>query len=142
VTLPELTSLRLSGASRGSIHGFNTSKDLDLHVAVASHLTGDIEVSRVEVNAVGASHVSLSGSVQDAAVHAWMASHVKLAELRAENVGVQAHGASHVTVNAGGHLEATASTASHVRYLGQPEFGRVQTLLASTLRPDQPVETR
>lgn len=134
VTLPELTSLKLSGASHATIDGLQTSKSLNLSVAVASHLTGAIEASDVDLHVIAASHVALSGSANNMAVHAWMASQARLADLQVEDASVQAHGASHVTVNPSGQLNVTASSASHVRYVGQPRLGKVQTLLASTLR--------
>jgi hypothetical protein len=47
--------------------------------------------------------------------------------------GRSASGASTATVNASGTLDAEASGASHVRYLGSPTLGNVEVSGASSV---------
>ncbi len=133
VTMPELTGLDLSGASHGTITGFESTKALDVDVSGASHLAGDIEAGDTRFDASGASHVTLSGSAQDVTIDASGASHVNLADFTVADANVEASGASHVTVNASGRLDVEASGASHVYYLGSPTLGKVDSSGASSI---------
>lgn len=137
VTLPELTGLDLSGASRGTLSGFGSTKALDVDVSGASHLLGNIEAGDVQFDVSGASEVNLSGSAQDVGIDASGASTVKLADFPAKGATVDASGASQVTVNAGGRLDADASGASYVHYLGGPTLGAIETSGASSVEPWQ-----
>jgi len=111
ITMPELTGLDLSGASDGTITGFKSTKALDVELSGASSLQGDIEAGDARFDVSGASDVSLSGSGQDATIRA--------------DATVEATGASTVTVNPSGRLDAEASGASDVYYLGSPTLGTV-----------------
>ena len=134
VTMPELAGVGLSGASSGAITGFESARKLDVDVSGASHLHGDIAAGRVTIDASGASVVRLSGSGTDATVDASGASHVDLEDFVVEDASVEASGASDVTVNAEGTLDADASGASTVYYVGNPTMGRVETSGASSIR--------
>lgn len=133
VTMPELTHVDLRGACHATVFGFESAHELKVNASAASHLNGNIDVGDVRLDITAASHVTLAGSARNAVVNAWMASHVGLADLEVMDASVHAHGASHVTVNPSGRLDVMASTASHVRYLGDPTFGNVSALLASTV---------
>jgi hypothetical protein len=133
VTMPELTGLKLSGASHGTISGFKSTKALDVDVSGASRLRGDIEAGDARFDVSGASQVTLRGSAQDVKVNASGASTVELGSLPANDANVEASGASNVTVNVSGKLDAEASGASNVYYLGSPTLGRVKTSGASSV---------
>jgi hypothetical protein len=135
VTMPELVGLDLSGASHGTVTGFESTDYLDVDVSGASHLRGDIEAGDARFNASGASEVSLSGSGWDVTVDASGASTIDLSDFPVADARVDASGASKVTVDASGTLDAEASGASHVRYLGNPRLGRIDTSGASSVRP-------
>lgn len=133
VTMPELTGLELSGASHGSITGFESARDLDVDVSGASMLRGDIEAGDARFDVSGASQVTLGGSAGDVAIGASGASQVDLSAFSVDDADVEASGASKVTVNASGKLDVDASGASHVYYLGSPTLGRVETSGASSV---------
>jgi hypothetical protein len=136
VTMPELTGLELSGASHGSVSGFESTRALDVDLSGASHLEGDVECGNARFDVSGASHLTLSGSGEDAIIGASGASHVDLADFPVADASVDASGASHVTVNPSGTLNAEASGASHVKYLGRPSLGRIDTSGASSVEPE------
>jgi hypothetical protein len=125
VTMPELTRLDLGGASDGTITGFKSTKALDVELSGASSLQGDIEAGDARFDVSGASDVSLSGSGQDATIRAEGASDVDLADFPIADATVEATGASTVTVNPSGRLDAEASGASDVYYLGSPTLGTI-----------------
>jgi hypothetical protein len=68
-------------------------------------------------------------------VEASGASDVDLVDFAVQSADVQASGASKVTVHVTGRLNVEASGASHVRYRGNPNLGRVDTSGASSVSP-------
>jgi hypothetical protein len=106
VTMPELTGLKLSGGS---------------------HLTGDVEAGDMTIDLSGGSDATLSGSAGDLTVSASGGSHAKLGDLAGADASVDASGGSHATVNASGTLDATASDGSHIKYVGSPTLGTIET---------------
>jgi hypothetical protein len=133
VTMPELTGLELSGATHGTVTGFSSAKALNVDVSGASGLTGDIEAGDAWFDVSGASDVTLSGSAQNVTIDASGASHVDLGDFPVGDASVEASGASNVTVNPSGRLDADASGASHVRYLGNPTLGTIESSGGSSI---------
>ena len=133
VTMPELSGLELSGASQGAITGFKSTKTLNVDLSGASHLRGDIEAGDAWFDVSGASQVTLSGSAQDVVIDASGASIVELADFPVADANVEASGASQATVNPSGRLDADASGASHVYYVGSPTLGKIDTSGASSI---------
>jgi hypothetical protein len=135
VTMPELTGLNLSSASHIAITGFKSTKNLDVEMSSASRLRGDIEAGDARFRASSASNVSLRGSADDVSVDATSGSTVNLADFAVADANITAASASEVTVNASGRLDADASSASHVYYLGSPTLGSIDTSSASSVEP-------
>jgi len=134
ITMPELTGLELSGASQGTITGFKSTKALDVDVSGASQLRGDIEAGDARFDVSGASQVNLSGSAEDVVIDASGASQVDLPAFLVADADVEASGASKVTVNSSGRLDADASVASTVYYLGSPTLGKIDTSGVSSVQ--------
>jgi hypothetical protein len=134
VTMPELTVLELSGASHATVTGFRTTKKLDLDLSGASSVWGDLKAGDVRFDLSGASQVQLAGSAGDLMIDASGASVVRLEDFAVRDADVDASGTSRVTVNASGRLDAEASGASHVIYLGYPTLGRQDTSGTSSIR--------
>ena len=134
VTMPELTGLDLSGATRTNIAGFSSGKSLDIKVSGASRLQGDIKSGNARFDVSGASTMDLQGSAGNLDLTVSGASTATLDEFASKNTSVEASGASHATVNASGTLNVEASGASSVTYVGQPANLKVNTSGASTVR--------
>jgi serine/threonine-protein kinase len=134
VTMPELTGLELSGASHGTITGFKSTKALDVDVSGASQLRGDVVAGDARFEVSGASQMILSGSAGDVTIDASGASKVDLSAFTVADASVGASGASSVTLNLSGRLDAEASGASHVYYLGNPTLGSIDTSGASSVK--------
>ncbi len=100
VTLPELTGLKLSGASQATTEGFKSANALNVDFSGASHLRGDIEAGDARLDISGGGQVALSGSADDLTVSA-SGEHVDLADLIVDNANIKANEASKVTVNTG-----------------------------------------
>lgn len=134
VTMPELTALELSGASDATVTGFRTTKHVDLDLSGASSVRGDIEAGDARFDLSGASQVQLVGSAGDVMIEASGASVVALENFAVRDADVDASGTSRVTVNVSGRLDAEASGASHVIYLGSPTLGKQDTSGTSSVQ--------
>ena len=115
VTMPELTGAALAGGS---------------------HLVGDVEAGDVTFKLSGGSHVTLSGSAGDLTIDADGGSHATLADLQVVNASVDARGGSHATVNPSDRLDSVAKGGSHVRYLGSPTLGTIDTDSSSSFKQE------
>jgi hypothetical protein len=136
ITMPEMTGMTLSGASRVTFTGFESTSRLNVDVSGASHLQGDIETGNARFQVSGASQVTLAGSAGDVTIDASGASRLDLSDFAVKDAEVEASGASTVTLNPSGRLDAGASGASHVYYLGNPTLGKIDTSGASSVEPD------
>ncbi len=65
ITVPELSVLRLSGASKGSARGFKSTHDTDLFLSGASSLDIDIEAASSTIEVSGASRLTGKLTVDD-----------------------------------------------------------------------------
>ena len=153
VTMPNLYALDLSGATKGTVSGFDSSADLDLdlsgasslamsdmsaqdielEVSGASRVTGNIAAGDAEFDVSGASTVTLAGSANDIDIEASGASHVGLGDFPVNNAEVNLSGASRATVNVSGRLDVDLSGASHLSYIGEPTMGEISMSGSSTM---------
>jgi hypothetical protein len=133
VTMPQLSGLTVSGASRGTVSDFSSTEDLDITVSGASRVTGDITAGNVEFGISGASTIQLEGSANDMVADVSGASLFKLGDFTVNNAEVNISGASTGTVNLNGRLDANISGASTLLYIGEPTMGDINTSGASTL---------
>jgi hypothetical protein len=133
ITMPELVRVELSGATQGTISGFESNVDLSVEVSGASKLNGDIRAGDANFEVSGASTVDLSGSGGALVLNASGASTADLSDFAVNDANVEASGASTATVNASGRLDAEASGASRILYLGDPTLGRIDSSGASTI---------
>lgn len=135
VTMPELTSLDLSGSSDANITGFKSTKNLTVDLSGSSSLDGDIEAGDLGIDLSGSSNLTLSGSGSDMTIDISGSSDLDLAELPAVDARVDASGASSAVMNVSGRLDVDASGASDVSYLGDPNLGTINTSGSSTIQP-------
>ena len=135
VTMPQLTGLEASGASNCKISGFSSDKRLDLEASGASTVRGDIASGAAKIEASGASTIELTGAGADLNAVASGASTLRLEDFMVTDARVDASGASRITVNASGTLDAKASGASSVRYVGDPAKVRMDSSGASSIEP-------
>ena len=154
ITMPALYGLHLSGASKGTITGFKSSRDFSVDVSGASSLdmtdievddaefkisgaskvSGSISADDTEFEVSGASKIELKGSADDIMLNASGASQVNLADFPLNNAAVKLNGASEATVNVKGRLDATVNAASSLYFLGNPTMGNVSVTGASTIK--------
>ncbi len=131
IKMPTLEGLMLSGATRGTISGFKSTRDLTVNVSGASTLTGGIEAGNLTVDASGASSVRMQGSGKDARLVGSGASRLDLADFALDSADVNLSGASSAAVNAKSKLGYDLSGASNLTYAGSPAIAKSQTSGAS-----------
>jgi len=134
VTMPSLAGLDLSGASRAAVSGFDSGTPLSIRLSGASSARGNLKTGDADFRASGASRLDLEGTASALKAHVSGASHIDLEKFRSGTTAVDASGASHATVNPGGHLTVDASGASSVRYVGEPASVRANTSGASSVK--------
>jgi hypothetical protein len=153
ITMPELLHIRQSGASKVTIDGFDSSNrfeadlsgastltgvlgagDVKLGLSGASKLSGEYHVKHVDLDASGASKVTLSGSGNELELIASGSSIIDLSDFMVEDAVITVSGSSEAVVNANGLIDADASGASRVYYLGDGEMGDVSSSGASTIQ--------
>jgi hypothetical protein len=135
VTLPELTSLELSGASSGRVEGFRSPQAVDIRLSGASRLEGEIECGDLGLTLSGSSRADLKGSTGNLRLHASGASRAEIAQLLVKDANVEASGASHAAIHPSGTLHARASGASSVVYAGEPATVDAHTSGSASVRP-------
>src|SRR5439155_17568783 len=57
ITMPSLRSLKIDGAAKATVNGFKSSPEVEIQVGGASGLKGSLETKKINIKAVGASHV-------------------------------------------------------------------------------------
>jgi hypothetical protein len=135
ITMPTLEGLQASGASKVTATGFRSSARFDLEVSGASSVQGEIDCGEVHIRVSGASSVTLEGSGGNADIGVSGASRARLEGFALRDATVEASGASSATVNVAGRLNAEASGASTILYVGNPQLGRIQESGASSVKP-------
>jgi RNA polymerase sigma factor (sigma-70 family) len=126
IIMPSLEGLNVSGASHATVTGFKSEKDCRLRTSGASHLKGDLQADKLDLEASGASHVALKGSAKKVRIAADGASHVEMADFAVDKAEVKLSGASSAKVQVKGELDYNVSGASHLTYGGDPKIGKKQ----------------
>ncbi len=98
IRMPQLDSLDVSGASQGTVSGFESNQALNIDVSGASKVTfPDLAAGDTDVSVSGASLVKLEGSVRNLEVDASGARRIELTILSAGDAGLSLSGASSIS---------------------------------------------
>src|SRR3990172_4003807 len=133
ITLPVLKELRLHGASKSSISGFNSAEPFRLSLSGASSASGDITAGNADFDLSGASRTRLAGSARDVIINTSGAIHLELGGFSAHDVSVKMSGVCHGVIKMDGRLDARLSGVSHFSWVGNPVMGSIRTSGHSTL---------
>ena len=134
ITMPELNTLILSGATRGTVEGINSSNPFVLALSGASVLEmTNTNVGDAEIEVSGASTLNAEGTGGDLVALIEGASNVDLTDFPVNDADVNLSGASRATINLDGKLDAELSGASNLEYIGEPTMGDINISGASTI---------
>ena len=153
ITLPDLRSLDLSGATEVTAKGFKSSNNFNLEVSGASGLDMDMETGNFkadisgaskingylkaassDINVTGASRITLTGSSGDITIDISGASRASLDNFAVGNAFIQLSGAGQASMLINGNLDANLSGASRLVYSGKPTLGKLDVTGGSTLK--------
>ena len=134
VSLPELTNVKLSGASKGTVRGFVSEGEFAVELSGASKLSGEVQAAQTDVRMSGASSLELTGSSSEFTLHASGASRAVMEDFAINSAEVHLSGASAATLNVKDKFGPVAlSGASRLVYLGDPTFKDFHTSGASSI---------
>jgi Putative auto-transporter adhesin, head GIN domain len=111
--------IELEGASTAEIT-VKSNALLKAQVSGSSMLNGSIQAKDLDLDIDGTSHVTLTGAASDAKIHVGSASTVTMSHLVLQNAEVTLSEASHATVDTGGKLKYELTSASTLKYMGDP----------------------
>ncbi len=154
ITMPVLSQLRLSGATKGTISGFKLSQDfkldvsgassldmknieagdVELQVTGASRITGDLKANGIKAELSGASKMELEGSAESILLTASGASNINLLNLPLNSANIKLSGASEATINVKTKLDAVLTDAARLNFYGNPSIGDISVSGASTIK--------
>jgi hypothetical protein len=138
IVTPHLSALTLSGATKGTIEGFNDAAGrMDLSVSGASTLDGGLRQGQVTLDVSGASTATLHGAADLLNVTVSGASHGGLEDIVSDAIRADISGASNAKVNARHKLDYDVSGASHLSYAGSPTIGQADVSGASSVTSAQ-----
>jgi hypothetical protein len=120
VTMPELSELRLSGATDTTLAGFKSDKPLMVELSGASRLKGDVVAGEATLEVSGASQAHLTGRSRKLSVSASGAGQADCSEFDSGDTRADASGASQIRVKPSGTFDGEASGAATIRYGGNP----------------------
>lgn len=117
ITMPKLTGVNFSGASKAKVSGF-TSESFDIDVSGASQATFDINAKNLALDCSGASGITIVGDGQKLSADISGASSINAYDFKVATANIDASGASGAKVYVTSKIVAEASGASNVRYKG------------------------
>jgi len=121
ITMPELTDLKLSGASECKSDLFaGNNLYVELNGASSADLQSEFEEIRAELT--GASRLNLSGLGKNLDVDISGASHFNSEKMSLETVRVEANGASEAILGISKSINGNLSGASRLEYAGNPSL--------------------
>lgn len=132
ITMPQLKYLELAAATRGNITGFSGVDSFQAVLAGASRLTGDIECRELALEGGAASFFELTGSTAALKIDLSGTSHANLEKMSTGDTRAKLAGASSLTLNSNGRIDADVSSASNLRWLGSPTMGDIRITGASS----------
>ena len=134
ITMPSLENFALSGASRGTADGFSSSNQFTAQISGASTLDlNNFNAGDINFEVTGASHLTGQGTASNLTSAVSGASTLDLTDLTVDNANIDLSGASHAIINLTGRLDAQASGASNLQYIGEPTLGTINTSGGSTV---------
>jgi len=129
-----IDQIDLSGASSLTSDDVLETESLEIDASGASHISLKLDTKRLEADFSGASKVKFLGKAKIVEIEASGATVFKGLELETENFEIDASGAAVVRIWANGRLGIEASGASSVRYKGSPSIDIINISGASSVR--------
>ncbi|WP_020602169.1 PspC domain-containing protein [Spirosoma spitsbergense] len=114
ITVPKINELKLSGASKASLAGFDKYDELTIDMSGACRTVFDGDVDKLNIELSGASNINLRGHARQLEADLGGASKIEAVNMRVENASVDAGGASRADFGQVNSLDSETSGASKV----------------------------
>jgi len=118
VSVKDLTSLHVTGASYVTTTGNVKTENLNVEVSGASELKGSLQVKNLNLAISGASVARLMGVAENVNIEASGAARISAFDLQVDNGKFDISGASHITISVNKEFSASASGGSSIQYKG------------------------
>lgn len=122
VTVPELKSIRVTGACKVKSDDVLRQSVLDINSAGTAELDFAMSVDTLRVTVDGATEIDLRGTAKDATIALNGAGEIDAYNLIAQNMHINCAGASKAEINVQSELWAQAMGASKIVYRGTPSI--------------------
>ncbi|UHG92456.1 PspC domain-containing protein [Spirosoma oryzicola] len=114
ITVPSINELKLSGASKASLTGFDKYNTLSIDMSGACRTVFDGDAEKLTINLSGASNAVLRGRAKELEADLSGASKIEATGMNIDKAAVDASGASHATLGQVVSLDSETSGASKV----------------------------
>lgn len=126
ITMPELTELNFSGASKCKLNMNVPGKKFEANLSGSSYIEGSLTSGDIEINLSGSSKVNLNGKGNDLDLQASGSSSMKMKNFSVKNADVQMSGSSSAELNLNGKLNTMQSGSSKIVYYGNVDLGETR----------------
>jgi hypothetical protein len=134
VSAKSLKLVSASGACDVTVNGELKSDELAIRLSGASDFKGGVRTKNLKIDLSGASDIVIKGSTSNLSIDASGASHFKGFDLSTDNCRVDASGATDIKITVNKVLNAEASGATNIDYMGTGMIGDLRTSGASHIR--------
>lgn len=134
VTFKNISGVEASGACNVKVSGTVKVDQLKIQMSGASDFKGAMDVASLQLEATGASRITVNGAANKLGVNANGASDIRGYDLSAEMAKVDASGASVVRLTISKELNASASGASAIYYKGEGLIRDINTSGGATIK--------
>lgn len=138
IAMPVINKLAvLSAASVKTENSFVQDAPIVVEIGEASHGTLAFKTPALTLKVAEASQLDISGETRDVTAEVGEASTLNAANLKAENVNIEASEASNAKVFASIQLTAKANEASGIEYLGNPKVNASNSVAGSVSKANE-----
>jgi len=134
IVMPALTSLNLSGGSKGRISMDVASKSFSAELSGGSELNGELRCRDVKLSLSGGAQLHLAGQGGNLTIDGSGGSTCDTKEFAVQNVDSELSGGSNATINMNGELNADQSGGSEIIYYGNATLGRTDSSGGSRIK--------
>lgn len=134
VTAKTITALYAESASSLEVTNAISVDKMDLKAKSAGSIKLELNAKLVVANVEGAGSIKVKGVTNSLTANASGAGSLKAMELKSDKVVVNASGAGSANVNAIQSLEANATGAGSVTYIGEPKEKKLNNSISSSIR--------
>ncbi|NOZ45988.1 MAG: DUF2807 domain-containing protein [Chlorobi bacterium] len=122
ITIPEISSLKISGSGRIEGNEKISCEDLDLKISGSGNINLFVSAEEINAKISGSGKMKLKGASEDLEVKISGSGDLDAKDLLVENALIKVSGAGECYVNASENLNAHVSGSGNIYYIGNPDI--------------------